>query len=224
MIKTYTFKIKPNKNKEKIFEEYLNTTRYVYNLGKEVREESYKKGVKINYFDLSKQLTEAKKEFSWLKNVNSQTLQATLERLENTYKKFFKGAGYPKWAKKKNWKSIDFKSIKTTFNAFKLPSIGVVKVFKFKVPKGELKTAKIVKEADGWYLKVVVKEEDSVKRENQSICAIDVGVSYFLTTSHGEFVDNPKHLFNYLKQLRIENRKLSRMRKGGSNFKKQVKK
>jgi putative transposase len=221
MIKTYTFKIKPNKNKEKIFEEYLNTTRYVYNLGKEVREESYKKGVKINYFDLSKQLTEAKKEFSWLKNVNSQTLQATLERLENTYKKFFKGAGYPKWAKKK--KSIDFKSIKTTFNAFKLPSIGVVKVFKFKVPKGELKTAKIVKEADGWYLKVVVKEEDSVKRENQSICAIDMGVSYFLTTSHGEFVDNPKHLFNYLKQLRIENRKLSRMKKGGSNFKKQVK-
>ena len=31
-----------------------------------------------------------------------------------------------------------------------------VKVFNFKVPKGELRTASIVKEADGLYLKVVV--------------------------------------------------------------------
>ncbi len=92
------------------------------------------------------------------------------------------------------------------------------------MPKGELRTASIVKEADGLYLKIVVREEDVVQdRENQSICAIDMGIKFFYTTSDGEFVDNPKHLFNYLKQLRIESRKLSRMKKGGKNFKKQVK-
>src|SRR5690606_28483005 len=68
----------------------------------------------------------------------------------------------------------------------------------------------------------VVKQETQI-RENQSICAIDMGITFFLTTSDGEFVDNPKHLFKHLKQLRIENRKLSRMKKGGSNWKKQVK-
>lgn len=50
-----------------------------------------------------------------------------------------------------------------------------------------------------------------------------MGINYFFVTSDGEFVDNPKHLFKYLKQLRIENRKLARMKKGSNNFKKQVK-
>jgi len=230
MIKTYTYKLKPNKAVERKFEEQVSVCRYVYNLGKEVREESFKKGVKINYFDLSKQLTEAKKEFDWLKKVHSQTLQAVLERLELGYKKFFtdlkKGnkTSKPKWAKKDKWRSLPFKSIKTTFNGFKLSSFGNVKVFNFKAPKGEIRTASIIKEVDGLYLKVVVKEQDVEQiRENQSVCAIDMGVSFFLTTSDGEFVENPKHLFSYLKQLRIENRKLSRMKKGGKNFKKQVK-
>ena len=230
MIKTYTYKIKPNKALERKFEEQLSVCRYVYNLGIEVREESFKKGVNINYFNLSKQLTEAKKDFSWLKQVNAQTLQAVLERLELGYKKFFtdlkKGnkTSKPKWAKKDKWRSLPFKSIKITFNGFKLPSFGNVKVFNFKVPKGELRTASIVKEADGLYLKVVVKEQDVEQiRENQSVCAIDMGVNYFYVTSDGEYIENPKHLFRYLKQLRVENRKLSRMKKGGKNFKKQVK-
>lgn len=229
MIKTYIYKVKSNKRLESELENWLGITRCVFNLGREVREESFKKGVKINYFDLSKQLTEAKKESTWLKQVHSQTLQAVLERLEDGYKKFFrdlkagKVCSKPHWAKKDKWKSIDFKSIKTTHNAFKLPTLGTIKVFKFKQPKGELRTAVLIKEADGWYLKVVVKEEDRTNGENQAVCAIDMGISQFMVTSDGEFIDNPKHLFQYLKQLRIESRKLSRMKKGGSNFKKQKK-
>lgn len=231
MIKTYTYKLKPNKAVERKFEEQVGICRYVYNVAKECREDSYRKGVLINYFNLSKQLTDAKKEHLWLKQVHSQTLQAVLERLELGYKKFFadlkvgKTTSKPKWAKKDKWRSLPFKSIKTTFNGFKLPSFGNVKVFSFKVPKGELRTASIIREADGLYLKVVVVREETkeMDRENQSTVSLDMGVNYFYVTSDGEFRDNPKHLFNYLKQLRIENRKLSRMKRGGSNYKKQVK-
>jgi len=228
MIKTYTYKLKPNKKLFNKLEEQLSVCRYVYNLAKEVRDTSHKAGVSVNYYDLSKQLTETKKDFAWLRVVNSQTLQATLERLENGYKKFFKElkegkkTSIPHWAKKDKWRSIDFKGVKAIHNSFKLPTIGIVKVFKFKGPKGELRTAKLLKEADGWYLKVVIKEADAV-RENQSVCAIDMGIKYFLVTSDGEYVENPKHLFRYLQELRVENRKLSRMKKGGSNFKKQKK-
>lgn len=230
MIKTYTYKIKSNKAVEQKFEEQVGICRYVYNLAIEVREESYKKGVNINYYDLSKQLTEAKKDFDWLKKPHSQTLQAVLERLELGYEKFFtdlkKGnkTSKPKWAKKDNWRSLPFKSVKTTFNGFNLPSFGNVKVFNFKVPKGEIRTASIIKEVDGLYLQIVVKEQDVEQvRENQSICAIDMGITRFLTTSDGEIIENPKHMLNYLKQLRVENRKLSRMKRGGNNYKKQIK-
>jgi putative transposase len=230
MIKTYTYKLKPNKAVEQKFEEQVSVCRYVFNVARECREEAFKKGVRLNYFDLSKQLTDAKKEHVWLSKVHSQTLQAVLERLELGYKKFFadlkvgKTTSKPKWAKKHKWKSLPFKSIKTTFNGFKLPSFGSVKVFNFKVPKGELRTASIIKEVDGLYLKVVVKEEDIKQVENNnSIVSIDMGVHYLFVSSDGEFRDNPKHLFSYLKELRVENRKLSRMKRGGNNYKKQVK-
>ena len=224
MIKTYTYKIKPNKKVEQKFNHYVGVCRYVYNVSKELKEVSYRHGLKLSAYDIQKQLTDAKKEHTFLKEVHSQTLQAIIERLDNSFKKFFKGAGYPKWASKKRWKSIPFKSIKTTHNAFKLPSFGVVKVFKFKEPKGDLKTATIIKEADGLYLKIVVDEYNSkVKnRDSQSVVALDMGIKFFTVTSDGEFVENPKHLFKYLAELRVKQRKLSRMKKGGKNWIKQV--
>lgn len=230
MIKTYTYKIKPNKKVEQKFSEQIGVCRYVYNLAIEVREESFRKGVNINYYELSKQLTEAKKDFDWLRQVNAQSLQATLERLENGYKKFFsdlkKGVktSKPKFAKKDRWKSLPFKSVKALENCFELPKFGKVRVFKFKAPKGDLRTASIVKEADGLYLKIVVDEYNSkVKnRDSQSVVALDMGLKFFTVTSDGEFVDNPKHLFEKLAELRIQQRKLSRMKKGGKNWIKQV--
>lgn len=238
MIKTYTYKIKHNKVIERKFEEQLGICRYVYNIAKECREESYKKGVNINFYDLSKQLTEAKKDHTFLKQVHSQTLQAVLERLELGYKRFFSDlkqgipTSKPHWACKKSWKSLPFKqgNLKNSKpdlrfekdGKFNLPKLGKIKIFKSREINGNIKLARVVKEADGWYLQVVFEEIGQI-RENQSICAIDMGIKYFMTTSNGESVDNPKHLFNYLKELRAENRKLSRMKKGGSNFKKQVK-
>ena len=224
MIKTYTYKIKPNKKIEQKFNHWIGICRYVYNISKELKEVSYKRGLKLSSYDIQKQLTDAKKEHTFLKDVHSQTLQAVIDRLDNSFKKFFKGAGYPKWASKKKWKSIPFKSLTTTHNAFKLPSFGVVKVFKFKQPKGVLKTATIIKEADGLYLKVVVDEYYSkVKnRDSQSVVALDMGIKFFYVSSDGEFISNPKHLFSRLSKLRVQQRKLSRMKRGGSNWKKQV--
>jgi putative transposase len=229
----------------------------VYNLGKECREESFKKGVSINYNDLSKQLTEAKKEFNWLKKVHSQTLQASLERLELAYKKFFKefkegkisklkqdyinkclknntdinyhklyNIGKPKWAKKDKYQTLVFKqNVKITEKGFKLPGFGEVKVFNKKYEfNGQIKQAKLTKKVDGLYLSIVVETENII-RENQSdsIVSLDMGVSRFLTSSDGEIIDNPKHLFNYQKKLRVEQRKLSRKDKKSKNFKRQAK-
>lgn len=223
MIKTYTYKLKPNKSVERKFNQWLGTCRFVYNCSKDLSEQSYKKGVSISGFDIANQLVPAKKAFPWVAEVHSQTLQAIVERYSNSMKKFFKGGGYPKWASKKRWKSVPFKSIKTTHNAFKLPSFGVVKVFKFKEPKGILKTACLIKEADGIYLKVVVDEfQSKTYCENQTIVGIDMGIKYFLISSEGTFVENPKQLQSKLKELRVQNRKISRMKKGGKNFVKQV--
>ena len=88
MIKTYTYKIKPNKKVEQKFNHYVGICRYVFNVSKQLKEVSYRHGLKLSAYDIQKQLTDAKKEHTFLKEVHSQTLQAIIERLDNSFKKF----------------------------------------------------------------------------------------------------------------------------------------
>jgi putative transposase len=230
MIKTYSYKLYNNEKYLKKYEEWISICRFVYNCAIETKEESYKKGVKISHFDLCKQLTEAKREITFLNKVNSQTLQAVLERLDLGYKKFYsdlkagKNCSKPKWAKKGKFQTLVFKQgIKKTIKGFILPSFGEVKVFNKEWNfNGKIKQAKLTKKADGLYMNVIV-ENENINRENQSenIAALDMGIRYFLVTSDGEYLENPKHLFKYLKELRVQQRKLSRCKKKSNNFYKQ---
>ena len=75
----------------------------MYNLALETKNAAYI-GSKHNYsaFDLIKQLPELKKELPWLKEVNSQSLQQSIQNMDIAFKKFFKGAGFPNFKKKSN--------------------------------------------------------------------------------------------------------------------------
>ena len=137
---TYEFKIKTRHTLVQKFHQHLGVTRLVYNLARETREESYKKGKSLTKFDIIKQLPELKEAFTFIKDIHSQTLQGVVERLDNSYQKYFRdlksGAiqkgkqdyirkklstgqelnfnklrefGKPKWARKKEWNSIEFK-------------------------------------------------------------------------------------------------------------------
>lgn len=265
MIKTYKYKLYNNETYLKKYDKWIGICRYIYNVAKEVRDENYNKGININYYDLAKQLTEAKKEVSFIKQVNSQSLQSVIERLENSWKQYFrklkdgsidkekskyiekktknggkikynklKNFGKPEWAKKGKFKTINFKntnnSLRETIKGFKLPTFGEVKVFnkKYKI-NGKIKQAKLTLEADGLYLNVIVECENKI-RENQSdnVVAVDMGIKYFLTTSDGEFINNPRYFFKFLKQLRVEQRSLQRKyryksKNQSKNFEKQRK-
>lgn len=226
---TYDFKIKTNKTLVEKLENQLNITRLVYNLAKETKEIAYSKGVKLSKFDLIKQLPELKKEFIWISTVHAQTLQSVIERLDRGYDKFFsdlkKGikTSKPKWAKKKNWSSIEFKqtAVKYVENEITISKIGKIKIFKSRDVQGNIKLARVVKRVDGWYLQIVT-DYTRPKSDKQAEVGIDLGIKHFVTTSDGEYIDSPKPLQKYLKQLRIENRSLSRKKKYSNNWYKQV--
>ena len=240
MIRTYTYKLYSNKRVETKFHKWLGICRYVYNAAKETKEVAYKGGVSLSCYALQKQLTDVKKEFPWMYSVSNASLQVVLEQLDNSYKNFFAGrANYPKWASKKTWKSFGFKqgvlspitnqgSLRQTTKGFLLPKFGEVKVFNNRVIDGKIKTARLVKKADGLYLHVVAEIEDKVYCTNENQVGIDMGIKYFAVTSDAEFIDNPKFLTKQLKKLRIEQRKLSRKFKKGiktqsANYYKQAK-
>ena len=226
---TYTFKIKTTPTLTQKFEQHLGTTRMLYNLAKETREYAYSKGVKLNKFDLIKQLPELKKEFTWISEVHSQTLQGVIERLDRGYDKFFKDlkkgntTSKPHWARKRDWSSIEFKSsaIKIKDGSFEISKIGRVKIFKSREINGNIKLARVVKKADGYYLQIVTDHEIQ-KCDNQAVVGVDLGIKHFLITSDGQFFENIKTTDKYKNELRVAQRSLYRKKKFSNNFYKQV--
>lgn len=237
---SYKRKLILSKNQEQRISSWIGTCRVVYNMGLEIRISTYKNlGKSVSKFDLIKQLTEIK-DIDWVKDVPAQTLQNAIERLDRSYKNFFRtchsGGGFPKFAKKKNYKSIIFKQghinrktklIEIISGSFiKLPKIGNVKIFKDSPIIGDIKTVSIKKEPTGYFICVTC---DNIKRNIQNkderqVIGLDMGVKHFCIDSNGKFYMNPEVFKQYESKLRVENRSLSRKKKGSQNWKDQCKK
>lgn len=233
---TYTFKIKTTPRLIQKFEEQLNITRCVYNLAKETKEYAYSKGVVLDKFSLMRQLTEVKNDFIWMKAVPCGTLQGIIDRLDSGYSRFFLGlkrnilVSRPKWAKRKDWKSVEFKQNTQNLKPlvrfekdgkFNLPKLGKIKIFKSREVNGNIKIARVLKKADGWYLQIVTDHKIQ-KCDNQAEIGIDLGITQFVVTSDGQYFENIRTTENYAKQLRVEQRSLARKKKFSNNFYKQV--
>lgn len=168
-----------------------------------------------------KQLTELKS-VDWIKDVPAQSLQEVIERLDKAYQSFFRGAGFPKWAKKFKYNSITFKSVSIKDWKIILPKIGALKYFCSQEVKGELRRATIIKKHDVYYISILTKQEsETIHRSHDSQVGIDMGVAFFSSLSSGQQIDNPRFTKQYERELRIEQRSLSRKVKGSNNRAKQ---
>lgn len=174
--------------------------------------------VNLNCFDLIKQLPELKKECEWLKEINSQSLQAPIRNLDNAFTRFFKGQGnFPKFKKKSNGGSfnipqnVSLKDGKLIIPKFKKG----IDIILHRPIKGEIRQATISKTPTGkYFVSILCETNETVKpkapiKENTSV-GIDLGIKTFLVTSDGEVFDNPKFLRNSLSKLKFVQRKFSK--------------
>lgn len=219
---TYKFLLMPTTAQKKRIDRWVGACRYVYNLAKETKEEAYRKGVRLSKFDLHKQLPDLK-DIEWIKDVDAQALQDVVDRLDLSYQKFFKGAGYPKWAKKGQYNSFRFKKGRIVESGIvNVPKLGNIR---FKDTRGLDHTAVvknvIVKSEGGrYYASIVMEREFDLLPASPNVIGVDMGVAHFATTSDGEFVDAPMFFKESSSQLRILQRKLERQKKFGANWKK----
>ena len=91
--KAYKYRIYPNREQQELINKHIGCCRFVYNLCLEKKINAYKTSKKsISSFDLIKLLPILKKEqdTSFLKEVNSLSLQAAIRNLDSAYKRFFK--------------------------------------------------------------------------------------------------------------------------------------
>jgi putative transposase len=226
-IKTYKYRLKLTLAQKRKVDSWIHTCRAVYNLALDTKIYAYKSHkVNLSKFDLIKQLPDLKKHHPWVKEVPAQTLQAVIERMDTAYQSFFRGGGFPRFARKDRYNSVLFKSVrKETQNRVVLPKIGSVKFFDSRPLEGELRNATITRVNSKYYIRIVTKQEECsmLLTLNDSQVGVDMGISFWASLSNGTQIENPKHTQKYEDQLRVENRKLSRKAKGSNNRKKQRK-
>lgn len=220
MLKAFRYRILPTKAQAELINKHIGSSRFVYNLALETKTMAYAGNqVNLSCFDLIKQLPDLKKECTWLKEINSQSLQAPIRNLDNAFTRFYKGQGnFPKYKSKRKGKQ-----------SFHIPQNVIIENGKLIIPKfkegieivlhretkGAIKSATISKTpTDKYFVSILCdtgencKSKTKIKKE--TTIGIDLGIKDFLITSDGEVSSNPKYLRKSESRLKYVQRKYSK--------------
>jgi len=222
MLKAYKYRLYPNKEQQEYFAKTFGCVRFIYNRMLSDKIEYYKETKQ----KLNNTPAQYKKEFEWLKEVDSLALANAQMNLQTAYNNFFKrpDVGFPKFKSKKNnhysyTTNNQGGNIYVSDKYIKLPKIGLVKVKKHREFDGLIKSVTVSKVPSGkYYVSVLVKQEDIEKLpECSNTLGIDLGIKEFAITSNGEMIENPKFLRQSEDRLRKLQKDLSRTKKGSKN-------
>lgn len=222
MLKAYKYRLYPNKEQQLYFAKTFGCVRFIYNRMLSDKIEHYKETKQ----KLNNTPAQYKKEFEWLKEVDSLALANTQMNLQTAYNNFFTRpeVGFPKFkSKKNNYYSYTTNNqggnIYLSEKYIKLPKIGLVKVKKHREFEGLIKSVTVSKVPSGkYFVSILVKCEEQAKMiPLEKEIGIDLGIKEFAITSKGEMIENPKFLKKSEKRLKKLQKDLSRTKKGSSN-------
>ena len=220
--KAFRYRISPTAEQEQALAVQFGHARFIWNWALALRKAAYNEtGKGIGYYELKRRATALKYqlETEWLREADSQVLQAKIEDLEKAYKNFFeKRAKFPRFKSKRDSQSIRYpQRFKFYENFTYLPKVGWVKT-KFHRPlEGRPKNITVSKTKTGKYFVSVQCEVGIVEQPaGGGEIGIDLGVKSFLATSEGWKRDNPRHLQQAEKRVKRLQRQVSRRIKGSS--------
>ena len=231
MLKTFKYRLYPNKNQANLLQQSFGCVRFVYNWGLAEKTKEYNNtGITLSCFDLSVKLAqELKKQHDWLNIPYSQCLQMSLRNLDNAYTKFFnKECKFPKYKKKGQCrKSCQYPqgvNIDWCRNYIKIPKIGKVKVVLHRKFTGKIKTVTVSQNAAGQYFIAVLADSNDAtqiksKIDHNNAIGIDLGLKHFTCDTNGHKTQAPKPLKKVVKRIARLNSLKSKMRKGSNNKK-----
>ncbi len=224
--KAFKFRLYPTQEQEVFFEKSAGCSRFVYNKLLEANITEYQTTKKfILGFELSNKIVELKKEFPWLKEVNSQSLQQSSNNLVTAFKNRFdkkrkKQSGFPKF-KSKHSSNISFKvpqSFKIRPERIKIPKAGWVDAKMHRHLEGKVKSLTISKDVNVWFVSILCEIQEKTKYcDPKNAVGIDFGIKTFAITSDGEMINPPKHLEAERKKLKRLQRRHAKKQKGSKN-------
>jgi putative transposase len=195
----------------------------------------------------SKRTTQLRAENQYYSRINSDVLQGNLAKLDSAFAGFWKHQrGFPAYRKASNFNSFQFKpgvakltinkdgkyaktgKRKPCYSHVYFPGLGSMRFLDSRlIPEdAQIRTITVMKEADGWYMSILLNLADELpeiadKRINSSV-GIDVGINKLVSLSDGSFIENPRFATNKKtrRQLRIRQRRVNRKVKSSNNRRK----
>ncbi len=234
ILKGYVFRMYPNEKQEELINKTIGCSRFIYNYFLDDKIKEYKiAGKSKTAYGQIKLIPSLLKEKPWLKEVDSCALRNSLFNLEDAYKRFFDGNGYPRFKAKCVHESYKTNNIKSSYkgnnyNSIKLdlrnktitlPKLKEVKIRGYRnkeVILGEVKSAVVKKDAGKYYVSVLI-EETLIRPAfvPNSIIGIDLGIKDLIVTSFNEKIEN-KIKLNTKRMIGLQ-RGISRCKPGSKN-------
>ena len=233
MLKAYKFRIYPTKEQIQKLNQFIGTSRFIYNTYLYKKIQMYKNENK-NYtlYEMKKDLKELQQEYEWLKEVDGSILRTTLDDLDKSYDRFYKKqSGYPNYKRKSingsyrtpcikgSYKGKEYQNIKIDLEkrTIKLPKISEIKIRGYRNLKEfpeKIYNATISKEGNRYYVSICVDEK--IKQKEfipRYIVGIDLGIKDIVVTSDGIKYKNKQNIKKYEKKIKGLQRWLSRYEK-----------
>ena len=157
MLRGYTIKLYPNAAQAELLGKHFGCCRWVYNEMIKINQKKYHRtGKSLSGYDMQSYLPNLKKQYPWLTEVNSQSLQIVCHNLADAYNWFFKGlARYP--AFKKRGRGASFTCISSAYiegNHIRLPKLGRIRFRGGDRPEGKIRRFTIKEKAGKYYASV----------------------------------------------------------------------
>lgn len=232
MIKTFEYRLYPNRRQRELLMKCLIESRHLYNEMLEQVKDHYARTGKF----LFKYSLMARFKGRGGEHVPASTVQTLADRLDKALKRFIahkelgKTVGFPRFKGANRWHSIRLRQygknrdVRLSGGRLKVASkLGKsIKVKQHRPLEGVPKTAYLKLRADGkWYVLIACELEDTPPiHQDKPDIGLDVGLKTFLADSEGNTIANPRHLLKSQKKLRRAQRKLSRRKKGSHRRKK----
>lgn len=236
MMKTYEYRLRPNRTQRGQLLSTLAESRHLYNEMLETVKAHYDEtGKFLSRYDLNMAFKGRGGE-----HVPQTVVQTLSDRLGKALKRFFhrkelgQKVGFPRFKSANRWHSIQLRQYGSGRDVYLDPDTGKLRVPKklgsrLKVKQhrpleGTPKTAHLVLRADGhWYVLIVCDVGAAPEKRDGPGVGLDVGLKHFVADSDGNTVENPRCFKRGQKKLRRAQRKTAR-RKKGSNRKRKASK
>ena len=230
--RAYKFRLYPNTEQIVLINKTFGCVRFVYNNLLSDKQAYYKATGKT----LKKEVSEYKKSYPFLCEVDSLALANAKVNLETAYKNFFeKRSKFPKFHKKGLNDSYTTNNVNNNIeivqHGIKLPKLGVVKAKLHRTLGNNeiIKSCTISRVAGKYYIAVVtelqkisIPKVDPKSVPDSRVIGFDFSVPYFYVDSFGNSIGYPKYYRETEKRLAKEQKRLSKKVYKSNNYYKQL--